>query len=360
MSRIVHYLPEFFLTHHGVVETIYQIVQAQKKYKKKILILSSEKKIKKNINLSKYRLPIKHIFKKKISIPIFFNLNPKIRKDDVFMIHSGFSLHNFILSRILSYHNIKYLMYPHGIYIEKNLKKKFFTYLLKRLFIFFFEKKMLQNAEYVICNFDPEKESIIKYFGLPRYKLKSIQPPVIFKKYKLTKKRKNIITSVQRADIYHKGIDIGLRAFDKSKSSSKYKYKLALTPFKDDLKKIKELIEHLNNKNIKVIPPIYGKAKINFLKSSKIALFTSRYESFGNSLFESLWYGQECVVSENMYPSVLIKKFDLGHVTKNTPNSLSKKIDLASKFKKNTPKKRAKLFSYLSQKSFIERLYKLQ
>ena len=81
--------------------------------------------------------------------------------------------------------------------------------------------------------------------------------------------------------------------------------------------------------------------------------------AFGLSLFESLWYGQECVVSEKMNASVLIKKFDLGHVTKNTPNSLSKKIDLASKFKKNTPKKRAELFSYLSQKSFIERLYKL-
>ena len=64
MSRIVHYLPEFFLTHHGVVEVISQIGKAQKKFNKKFLILSSEKKIKKNIKFSKYRLPIKHIFKK--------------------------------------------------------------------------------------------------------------------------------------------------------------------------------------------------------------------------------------------------------------------------------------------------------
>ena len=78
MTRIVHYLPEFFLTHHGVVEVIYQMVQAQKKYRKKFFILSSEKKIKKNITLSKYRIPIKHIFHKKISIPIFFNLNPQL------------------------------------------------------------------------------------------------------------------------------------------------------------------------------------------------------------------------------------------------------------------------------------------
>ena len=190
MSRIVHYLPEFFLTHHGVVEAIYQMVQAQKKFNKKFLILSSEKKIKKNVKLSKYRLPIKHILKKKFSIPLFFNLNPKIRKDDVFIIHSGFSLHNFILSIVLSYHNIKYFVWPHGIYIEKNLKKNFVTYLLKRLTIFLFEKKMLQNAEYVICIFDPEKESIIKYFGLPRSKFKTIPYPIVYNNSKLIKKKK--------------------------------------------------------------------------------------------------------------------------------------------------------------------------
>ena len=59
-----------------------------------------------------------------------------------------------------------------------------------------------------------------------------------------------------------------------------------------------------------------------------------------------------------MNASNLIKKFNIAHVSKNTPNSLSKKIDLASKIKKNTPKKRAKLFTYLSQ-NFIKELYNI-
>jgi hypothetical protein len=359
MKRIIHYLPEFFNTHHGVIEAIILMANIQKKTKKKFLILTNSKTPKKNKEFLRYRLSIKHMLMKKILVPLFFSLHPKIKKKDIFIIHSGFTLQNFIMSRILYYHKIKYLVWPHGVYIENNLKKNFFTYLLKRLFIFFFEKKMLQDAKYIICCFDPEKESIIKYFGLPKSKFKTIPYPINFKQYKLTKKRKNIITSVQRVDIYHKGTDIGIKAFDKSKLSLKYKYKLALGPFKDDLKKIEEIIENLNNKkNIKLLPPIYGKSKINLLKSSKLALFTSRYEAFGISLFESLWYGQECILSKDMYASGLIKKFNIAHVSKNTPNSLSKKIDLASKIKKNTSKRRAKLFAYLFQ-NFIKKLYNI-
>ena len=49
---------------------------------------------------------------------------------------------------------------------------------------------MLQNAEYVICIFDPEKESIIKYFGLPRSKFKTIPYPIVYNNSKLIKKKK--------------------------------------------------------------------------------------------------------------------------------------------------------------------------
>ena len=223
-----------------------------------------------------------------------------------------------------------------------------------------FEKKILQDAEYIICCFDPEKKSIIKYFDLHKSKFKIIQYPIKFKKIKFIIKRKNVITSLQRVDFYHKGTDIALKAFDKSKSSFKYKYKLALTHFKkNDSEKLAEIINLLNNKKkIEIIPPIYRRSKINLLKSSKLALFTSRYEAFGISLFESLWHGQECIISKDMNASNLIKKFNIAHVSKNTPNSLSKKIDLASKIKKNTPKKRAKLFTYLSQ-NFIKELYNI-
>ena len=359
MPRVIHYLPEFFLKHHGVTEAILHMIKAKKKFKKKFKILSSNQKIKINYPYKKYRLQIKHLFMKKFSLPLFFNFNFKNYTDDVFIIHSVFTLQNYVLSKFLKFNNIPYLIIPHGGYIDKNIRKNFFTYIFKKIWIFFLEFKILKNSKYIIALTAREKKDILKNFNISSNQIKIIEYPILFKNYQKIKNKKNIITSVCRADIFHKGLDISLNAFDLSNLTN-FEFKLHLTQYSKSKNKIESIISTLKNKEkVKVLKPIYKNQKIELLKNSKIGLFTSRYEAFASSLLESLWFGQECVVSNDMNVAPLLKKFDIAHVCKNKPKILAKNLIIASKKIKNTTLKRKKLFKFLSQEQYVKKLFNL-
>ena len=123
MPRIIHYLPEFFLTQHGVTEAILHMIKAKEKLKKKFNILCSNEGLKINHSYKKHRLPIKHLFRKKFSFPLLFSFNFKTYKDDLFIIHSVFTLQNYILSKFLKFNNIPYIVIPHGGYIDRNIRE---------------------------------------------------------------------------------------------------------------------------------------------------------------------------------------------------------------------------------------------
>lgn len=342
MSRIIHYLPEFFLTHHGVTEAILQMIKAKEKFKKKFNVLSLNKEIKINHSYKKYRIPVKHVFKKKFSIPLLFSFNFKKYKDDIFIIHTIFTLQSYVLSKFLKFNDISYIVVPHGGYIDKNIRKNHFTYVLKKVWIFFIETKILKNSKQIIALTAPEKKDILKNFDIPAKQIKIIENPILFKNYTKIENKKKIITSVSRADIFHKGLDISLKAFDLSNLKN-FEFRLHLTQYSKSKNKIAKIISTLKNKEkVKVLKPIYKNKKIELLKNSKIGLFTSRYEAFASSVWESLWYGQECVVSNDMNQAPLLKKFDIAHVCKNKPEILAKNLTIASKKIKNTSSKRKK------------------
>lgn len=347
------------MKHHGVTEAILRMIKAKEKFNKKFNILSSNEKIKINHAYKNYRLPIKHLFKKKFSFPLLFGFNFKIYKDDLFIIHSVFTLQNYVLSKFLKFNNIPYIVIPHGGYIDKNIRKNIFTYILKKIWIFFFETEILENSKYIIALTNPEKKDILKNFSISKNQIKIIEYPILFNNYQKIKNKKNIITSLCRADIFHKGLDISLYAFDLSNLKN-FEFKLHLTQYSKSKSKIGKIISKLKNKkNIKVLKPVYKNKKIELLKNSKIGLFTSRYEAFASSVWESLWYGQECVVSNDMNNASLLKKFNIAHVCKNKPEILAKNLIIASKKIKNTSSKRKKLFRFLSQEKYVKKLFRL-
>ncbi len=359
MPRIIHYLPEFFLTHHGVTEAILHMIKAKEKLKKKFNILCSNEELKINHSYKKHRLPIKHLFRKKFSFPLFSGLDFEKYKNDLFIIHSVFTLQNYVLSKYLKFNNINYVLIPHGGYIHRNLKKNFFTFILKKIWIFFFESEILKNSKHIIALTSREKKDILKNFNISTNHVKIIEYPILFNNYQRVKNKKNIISSVCRADIFHKGLDISLIAFDLSNLKN-FEFRLHLTQYSKSKNKIETIISALKNKKkVKVLKPIYKNKKIELLKNSKIGLFTSRYEAFASSLWESLWYGQECVVSNDMNVAPLLKKFNIAHVCKNKPEILAKNLIIASNKIKNTSYRRKKLFKFLSQEQYVKKIFKL-
>jgi len=359
MSRIIHYLPEFFLTRHGVIEAILHMIKAKEKFKKRFNILSSNKKIKINRAYKKYRLPVKHLFNKKFSFPLLFSFNFKIHKNDLFIIHSVFTLQNYVLSIFLKFNDIPYIVVPHGGYIDKNIRKNTLTFIIKKIWIFLLESRILKNSKRIIALTSREKKDILKNFNISTNRVKIIEYPILFNNYQKVKNKKNIITSLCRADIFHKGLDISLIAFDLSNLKN-FEFRLHLTQYSKSKNKIEKITSTLKKKEkVKVLKPIYKNKKIELLKNSKIGLFTSRYEAFASSVWESLWYGQECVVSNDMNQAPLLKKFDIAHVCKNKPEILAKNLNIASKKIKNTSHKRKKLFKFLSQEQYVKKLFRL-
>ncbi|MFL2892951.1 MAG: glycosyltransferase [Candidatus Pelagibacter sp.] len=335
------------------------MIKAKEKLKKKFNILCSNEELKINHSYKKHRLPIKHLFRKKFSFPLFSGLDFNKYKNDLFIIHSVFTLQNYILSKYLKLNNIKYVLIPHGGYINRNLRKNFFTFILKKIWIFFFENEILKNSKHVIALTSHEKKDILKNFSISKNQIKIIEYPILYNNYQKIKNKKNIITSLCRADIFHKGLDISLNAFNLSNLKN-FKFRLHLTQYSKSKNKIEKIISTLKNKKkIKVLKPVYKNKKIELLKNSKIGLFTSRYEAFSSSVWESLWYGQECVVSNDMNNASLLKKFNIAHVCKNKPEILAKNLIIASKKIKNTSSKRKKLFRFLSQEQYVKKLFRL-
>ena len=241
------------MKHHGVTEAILHMVKAKEKFKKRFYILSSNEKIKINHPYKKYRLPVKHLFKKRFSIPLFFSFNFKKYKDDIFIIHTIFTLQSYVLSKFLRFNDISYIVVPHGGYIDKNIRKNLFTYILKKIWIFFIESRILKNSKQIIALTTPEKKEIFKNFNISKNRVKIIKYPILFNNYQKVKNKKNIISSVCRADIFHKGLDISLEAFDLSNLKN-FEFRLHLTQYSKSKNKIETIISTLKNKEkIKVL-----------------------------------------------------------------------------------------------------------
>ena len=354
--RIIHYLPEFLKSKHGVTNSIKIYVGWQKKKVKEVFVAHNS--IKKKINKNIRGIYVKHLNFFIFMIPIGFYSSFVFKKNDIFFIHSVFTLHNFLLTRILKKNKIKYILVPHGGYIEQNMTRSFF---LKKIFIFLFEKKIVKDASYVITSFKKEFIDLKKIFKVTNSKLKDFAFPLNYIKKEIYSnvqyKKKKIIGYFGRLDVFHKGLDILVKAFDSSKYADQYKLHIFLTKSKNELDKLQNIISKLKNKkNIFIKDPIYGKKKIKILKSYKLFIYPSRYEAYGIAQVESV-LSASCIISENHNISDSLKKFNVAYIVKNNIKSISKKIDLFLENKLPPLDKRDKFIKFFSNNA--RQLHKL-
>ncbi len=174
---------------------------------------------------------------------------------------------------------------------------------------------------------------------------------------------KNYILYLGRYDIYHKGLDILIKAFENVSKKHKDVQLILIGSGKDELK-LKEMIENTDCRNqIKMLGFVSEKEKVKFISESLFICMPSRFEGFGIVAIESSACGKAVVGTQVEGLSEAIVHGETGLIVKpEDPDDLAKAmeklLDNAS-LRQNLGKRGRKFAERFSWEASAERYYKM-
>jgi len=122
-----------------------------------------------------------------------------------------------------------------------------------------------------------------------------------------------------------KGLDLLLQSYTELAREINETMLVIVGPDDGYLETMNKLIEKFDiTDNILYIGPLYGNEKIEAYVDADVYLLPSLFESFGNTVVESLMCGTPVVTTENCGNAYLAKKF--GRVVKNDKNEINNAI----------------------------------
>ena len=353
--RVFHYYPRALIGDGGVTKVVWRYLNAQIKYSvNKTYVICESYKGKENKNFIVIIKRINLIFFK---IPIL-KIN-KFSKNDVFIFHSVFLIENIIIASFLKFFDIKYYVIPHGGYNQKVINKNF---LLKKIFIFVFERSYLENSQAVLPFFKSEilpiKNISSKIICHPLFHPFEAQRKFINK----SRVNKNYISWIGRYDILVKGIDIMIEVYSKIPNKLKIPLILHGRDSTNSLDDIKKLIAKYNQERfIRAYGPINDElTKYKFISESKFFIHLSRNEGMGVAILEALSLDVPVLISNDVPMSVLINKDKFSFTTNLEISEIVKKLSYLLEVKKIiTKKKPSYIFKYFKDKDIVLKIDKL-
>jgi len=293
---------------------------AEKKFSK----INSSDELKKNIK----------ILNTYISYPYLLDIDKykKILSNyDLVIINGNFVFFNCLLSRLLIKKKIPYIFFPHTDYSYHQLKKNYF---LKRIYFWFFEKKVIYNSSSTILFSNKQKNTFFKILGGKKETI--ISPNSINLSKLANTKRKNNYKKITkllflgRRDIYIKGIDLLIEALSKKENNNYFE----ICFYGKNIGQDKKIISLLNKSNIKyqVNNHINGEL-FDLYKKHDCLILPSRADSFSMTVLESITYGFPVAISTSVGISQHISKGKCGILFAPTVkgiNSALKKMKLIS------------------------------
>lgn len=220
----------------------------------------------------------------------YHKFSPPFNKPDIVIFHSPYgikmSLH---ISAMLRKEKIPYIIVPHGCFSAEALKKKKIKKWIANKIFF---RKMFQGASAIqFLSIGEREASIYKEKGI-------IVPNAVQLPMDVTRNENRVgtqIAFVGRKDIYHKGLDLLIKACGNIRDELRKKdvHVYLYGPYENNNEaELKALISENGLDDIVYdCNPIYGKEKENvFLKTDVIAL-TSRYEGLPGIVLEAWAYG---------------------------------------------------------------------
>jgi len=259
-------------------------------------------------------------------------LKDNIRKYDLLVIHSVWTLIGYESARIAKRFNVPYVIWPHGSLDPFDLQKKS---MLKKILGPIFIRSLLSNASYV-CNTSQIEANKLETYNSDVIK-KVLPLPIIiesvngsrdrFRENYNYKKEDFVLLFLSRIN-YKKGLNIIVEAL--SKIQEKYPYvKLFIAGSGDKtyLNKLKDwIVDYKLQDKVILGGQLSGQNKADAFLGSDLFVLPSLNENFGLAIFEALYYGLPVMISNNVYTWQEIVKNSAGWVCDYSVESFSEKL----------------------------------
>ena len=252
------------------------------------------------------------------SINLIFFLIKEIKNYDKIYIVSCFNFFTLFSSIICNLFNKDYLISPRGSLMKKSIdfKSKF----IKKIWIFFFEKRIISKAKKIIFSskfeeFETKKIVTVKNSIIINNFL-TILPSVA------TKKKLNYLLFLGRIT-KKKNIEKLIYAY---KKQFNFQIKILGSGEEQYINILRNIIKERNLEDkIYLLPPIYKEVnKKKLFQEARFSILLSSTENFGNTILESLLCKTPVIITKNTGLSVLIKRKKLGIICENKVSSLNK------------------------------------
>ena len=257
-----------------------------------------------------------------LSFALLIYLIKNIKKYNVVYIVSCYNFFSLFSSYICRLKKINYFISPRGSLMNKSIMIK--NTFIKKLWIFFFDRKFILSAKKIIFSSQYEKIETIKVLKIKNYIV--IKNFILNDKIKKNKKE-NYLLYLGRID-KKKNIDIIIHAI---KKTNNFFLKIMGNGKESYLRYLKRIVSENNLENrVSFIKADYTKNKNQLFGKASISFLISKVENFGNTILESIINYTPVIISPYTGLSQDIKKNNFGFICNDNIKSLSsllKKID---------------------------------
>ena len=244
---------------------------------------------------------------------------------DFVILHSFYYMdYNWVVD-VLSEHNIRYFIEPHGSFGNAAMKKSWIKKKIANHTIF---KKQIKNAfGYIFLNSTEKEDSVYRTQNdlvIPNG-INSLE----INHSEINKQNGNVYF-IGRYDIIHKGLDYLFDALDILDSEKlSFSFHFWGKGDSDAEGYVKKRISSYRYITVRINSSIYAKEKDKMLEQFGPMILTSRYEGFPMTILEAWMYGNPCIVTPGTNVADEIKSNNLGWVTSLDAQEIAKTIKVA-------------------------------
>lgn len=296
---------------NGVNKVVYQLATQQAASGRKVAVWGITKELTHNYGERNFETQLFQAFTNP------FKLDSKLKEaiiakkgKAVFHLHGGWVPTYSSVSKFLSKHEIPYVLTAHGAYNTIAMKR---NSLVKKIYFKAFENNLLVNAKRIHAIGESEIQGLnqiypnTKSFHLP-YGFEASQAVTS----EATKSKDFIIGFVGRLDIYTKGLDILLKAFDKFQKV-KPNTKLWIIGDSQERSKLEEMISRVKlNDKVVLFGGKFGEEKNTLISNMTIFTHPSRNEGLPVSVLEACNMQIPAVVTQATNIATHITQFKSG------------------------------------------------
>ena len=243
-------------------------------------------------------------------------------RPDIVVFHQLYYLEYLKIAKSLKRSFIPYIIVPHGCLSKDALKIKRLKKIIGNTLFF---NSFIKKACALQC-LSKGEASDIEYNNYKIISTNGFKIPDIKKDTFLQNGEIRIIY-VGRLEIYHKGLDILIKALGKIKDSLLEK-KVVLSFYGPNNNEAHaKLLDLINNENLEGIVSVHdgivGAEKRVALLNSDFFVQTSRFEGMPMGILEAMSYGLPVLITEGTTLGSMVSKYDAGWVAETTIESVA-------------------------------------